>query len=181
MSAAKTNRTSVVIHNTLGLVVHVYYNIYASSMQRVNLRKLACVSSLGPLSRWHVLFWPNRLGPTRNRSDGLSQSWPVSALSGCTCRQSLRLILSSKLGRGPGRMTPLSNHHDRPGAWPGFSLTLGESCVNSGRQGTAGPGPPDSPIRPSRSPSHSQDSPPLQGRSEYIHTQRVRQSGSCVP
>ena len=58
MSAAKTNRTSVMIHNTLGLVVHVYYNIYASSMQRVNLRKLACVSSLGPLSRWHVLFWP---------------------------------------------------------------------------------------------------------------------------
>jgi hypothetical protein len=111
----------------------------------------------------------NRLGPTRNRSDGLSQSWPVSALSGCTCRQSLRLILSSKLGRGPGRMTPFSNHHDRPGAGPGFSLTLGENCVNSGRRGTAGPGPPDSPIRPSRSPT----GPQADGTTAKAHSPRA--------
>ena len=60
--------------------------------------------------------------------------------------------LSSTLGRGPGRSL-LNPPLAQPGTRPGLLLTLDGDCDSTGRQGTAGRGPPDSPMRPGRSPT----------------------------
>ena len=79
------------------------------------------------------------------------------------------LFLPSNLGRGPGRMTPSATRRDPAESRAGPLTHPWRICVSSGRQGTAGPGPPDSPIRPSRSPT----GPQADGTTAKAHSPRA--------
>ena len=79
------------------------------------------------------------------------------------------LFLSFTLGRGPGRMNPFSTTRGPAGGQTGPLTHPWRNCVSAGRQGTAGPGPPDSPIRPSRSPT----GPQADGTTAKAHSPRA--------
>ena len=70
-------------------------------------------------------------------------------------------------------MTPFSTHRHPAESQAGPLTHPWRICVSSGRQGTAGPGPPDSPIRPSRSPT----GPRAGGTTAKAHSPRAAAGG----